>query len=372
MSNRKAKLARSGEPADRLGLGSTAVRAEPDGPCDVAAYMGSYVPRGESWRSTPSAPRDFSDWERIAEFVRTAVVRYADAKGPMSRFTTQALARTTAELALLASEQGTALSASAVLTHWTIEQFDRALTEALREQLKAHAATDRKLAEAAGTSTNANRVAYARRVARALNPRGGWPATVTRRHRCISLPYSTAELRSLEDQISRNTGLARRNGEGFLVLGLGAGLDGRWAARVRSQHVEDLGADGLVTHVPGRAVPVLRDYEERLRALLELTPEGGFVYGGVGTHKNAASAAVSRIRLDPAGPQLELGRLRSTWLLTHLTLGTRVPELMAAAGLVSMTPLSDMAEFVPPLDPDPARCAVVSRAMVRGAVTGTR
>lgn len=366
MNTQEAGVARSGHLAHRFGLASNTVQAETESPCDAAAFMSTYEPRGASWRSTPSHPRDFSEWGTITAFVQTTVGRYVDAFGPVSLFTIRGLARATAELALFAAEQGTTITSSAVLMHWTLQQFDRALTAALAEQLAIVDARVRAEAEAAGTSTIANHVAYARRVASGLNPRGGWPTPVVRRHRCFSLPYTAAEIESLEDQIARNSLLARRNGEAFLVLGLGAGLDGRWAARVRMHDVEDLGTDGLVVHLPGRAVPVLRAYEARLRALLEQTPEGDFLYGGPASHKNAASAAVKRVRLDPAGPQLELGRLRSTWLLTHLTIGTRVPELMAAAGLVSMTPISDMAEFVSPLDDDSALCAQSARRMVRG------
>lgn len=372
MSNRAARTTRTNSAAVGRGLASTVVAA-PDAPvCDVESWLTTYTPRGASWLSTAESPVGFEGWDRAAGFVRTTIGRYAQAHGPLSLFTARVLTRAVTELALFASGQGTTLSAATVLNHVTVQQFDRALTRALGVRIKAASAVDRPRAEASGTSTIASQIGAARRVAQALNPRGGWPAASERRYRYFSLPYAPEEVTTLEEQISRNTGLARRNGEAFVVLGLGAGLDGRWAARVRREHVEDLGADGLLVHVPGRAVPVLREYEERLRVLVELTPAGGLLYGGAAVNKSAASEAVARIRLDPAGQALELGRLRSTWLVTHLTAGTRVPELMAVAGLDSMTALSDMAEFVPPLDEDPVRCALAARVMVRGAGTGTR
>ncbi|MCL3861741.1 hypothetical protein [Actinotalea sp. K2] len=372
MSNRRARVVRSGAGADRVGLGSTAVQPREAPMCDIVSWLAAYEPRGSSWRSTPSEPRGFEGWEGVSAFVRDMVGRYVEAHGPVSVFTARVLTRTVVELVLFAAEQGTTISASAVLTHWTVQQFDEALTAALRARLKNLSAGDRRLADAAGRSSVASQVGSARRVAQALNPRGGWPMASERRHRYFSLPYCLTELGLLEDQIARNAGLARRNGEAFLVLGLGAGLDGRWSARVSPEHVQDLGADGLVVQVPGRAVPVLHAYEARLRALVAQTPEGGLLFGGTATHKGAASDAVARVRVDPGGPQLELGRLRSTWIVTHLTMGTRVPELMAAAGLESMTPISDMAEFVPPLDPSPARCVAAARAMLRGAGVVTR
>jgi hypothetical protein len=41
--------------------------------------------------------------------------------------------------------------------------------------------------------------------------------------------------------------------------------------------------------------------------------------------------------------------MRSTWLVTHLAMGTRLPELARAAGLAGVTVLSDLLRFVPPL-----------------------
>ena len=340
--------------------------------CDVGSWVAAYEPRGKSWRSTPEARRGIEGWDSVADFVRTTVGRYVEVHGAISLFTARTLTRAMTELALFAAEQGTTISSTTVLNHVTVQQFDQALVAALRARVRAASAQDRKSIETAGTSSIATQVGVTRRVAQALNPRGGWPVASERRSRYFSLPYTLAEVGLLEDQISRNTGLARRNGEAFVVLGLGAGLDGRWAARVRREHVEDLGVDGLVVHVPGRRVPVLRQYEARLRAMVELVPAGDFLFGGTAVNKSAASEAVARIRLDPAGPALELGRLRSTWLVAHLTLGTRVPELMAAAGLESMTPISDMAEFVPPLAEDPDRCAAAARAMLRGTDAVTR
>ncbi|OIQ82177.1 hypothetical protein GALL_360450 [mine drainage metagenome] len=366
MSNRAARRNRSGSAADRLGLGSTSVEAPVAPVCDIEAWLATYQPRGKSWRSTPEAPLGFEGWDGVADFVRATVGRFLEREGQVSLFTARTLTRAVTELALFAAEQGTTVSSTTVLNHVTVQQFDQALAKALRARVKAAPARVRAKVETAGTSTIASQVGTARRVGQALNPRGGWPAASERRHRYLSLPYTSAEVRLLEDQISRNQGIARRNGEAFLVLGLGAGLDGRWVAQVRREHVEDLGVDGLMVHVPGRAVPVLREFEERLRALVDDTPGGGLLFGGTAVHRGAASEAVARIRLDPAGPELELGRLRSTWLVAHLALGTRVPELMAAAGLESMTALSDMAEFVAPLDQDPDRCATAVRVMLRG------
>ena len=63
----------------------------------------------------------------------------------------------------------------------------------------------------------------------------------------------------------------------------------------------------------------------------------------------------------PTGhPRLAPARLRSTWLLTHLIAGTRLPELCRAAGLQGVTVLSDLLDLVKPLS------AEAARAMLRG------
>ncbi|MDQ6617726.1 MAG: hypothetical protein M3083_23975 [Actinomycetota bacterium] len=49
-------------------------------------------------------------------------------------------------------------------------------------------------------------------------------------------------------------------------------------------------------------------------------------------------------------PRLSASRLRSTWLVSHLALGIRLPELARAAGLSGVTVLSDLLRFVPPFD----------------------
>ena len=46
---------------------------------------------------------------------------------------------------------------------------------------------------------------------------------------------------------------------------------------------------------------------------------------------------------------------RSTWLVTHLAAGTRLPELAAAAGLDGVGVLSELLAYVPALDASQAR-----------------
>jgi hypothetical protein len=80
-----------------------------------------------------------------------------------------------------------------------------------------------------------------------------------------------------------------------------------------------------------------------------------FLVGGYSVSRNRASALLSRLEVPPGHPRLSLSRLRSTWLCWHLSAGTRLPELVAAAGLQGTAMLSDLLGFVSPLPEDEAQ-----------------
>lgn len=133
---------------------------------------------------------------------------------------------------------------------------------------------------------------------------------------------------------------------------------------MREDVIED--RDGLLVAVDGRLVPVLSAYESKLRELVADTPPGGLIVGGTAKHKNAANEIASRLKLDSSCPRLNAGRLRSTWIVKHLTLGTRLPELAEAAGTVGITTFSDLLEFVPLLANATQESQQIAREMLRG------
>ena len=94
--------------------------------------------------------------------------------------------------------------------------------------------------------------------------------------------------------------------------------------------------------------------------ILELaaTADHEFLVGGYSTSRNRASALTASFEVPPGHPKLSCARLRSTWLFWHLMVGTRLPELAAAAGLRGVTVLSDLLADVPPMDDRgmPFRC----------------
>jgi hypothetical protein len=103
-----------------------------------------------------------------------------------------------------------------------------------------------------------------------------------------------------------------------------------------------------------RIVPVLDRWEDEV-ARLAATAGDEFLVGGRSTARNRAGHLAASLVVPYSHPRLSASRLRSTWLVTHLTMGTRLPELARAAGLAGATVLSDLLAFVPALDEVEAR-----------------
>jgi hypothetical protein len=128
-------------------------------------------------------------------------------------------------------------------------------------------------------------------------------------------------------------------------------LDGRWVARVSAEDVLTAPNAVLVrvSEPSTRAVPVLAEWEDEV---LELKATAGdqYLVGGYSTARNRAGALAASIVVPSGCPKFSASRLRSTWLVAHLAMGTRLPELARAAGLQGVTVLSDLLAFVPVLD----------------------
>lgn len=175
--------------------------------------------------------------------------------------------------------------------------------------------------------------------------------------RSVALPYTKPEVELLIADVRNQPTKARwRGARALLALGLGAGLDGRWVARVEAADVERrYGAvEVLVGEPASRRVVVRAEWEDEV---LDLASSAGSAYliGGRSQARNRVGDIAKRL-VRPAGhPRLSPGRLRSTWLLGHLEAGTRLPELCRAAGLSGFEVLSDLMRLVGSLDPDEER-----------------
>lgn len=294
------------------------------------------------------APTDLEDktWRAVRGFVVECAARLIDEHAVSHGALRRKYVRALTKLARYCRSTHQQLSIKTALDPYTVDQFAAAVATV----------------EPASAATYQSHLRY---IGERLCPSPLWERPTPVGRRTVAAPYSQAALEALESQIARNTDERRRGGQGLMYLGAGAGLDGRWAAKVEKTDVlRD--ADGLYIAVDGRIVPVLRSYEERLEELLAETPDGGLIVGGAATHKNAANEIANRLKLDPGCPKLNTGRLRSTWIVTHLALGTRLPELAEAAGTVGITTFSDLLEFVPPLNDSPRASERAARNLLRG------
>jgi hypothetical protein len=166
----------------------------------------------------------------------------------------------------------------------------------------------------------------------------------------------------LDDAGTQPTFARQRAAFAFLALGLGVGLDGRWATRVTAQDVTRCG-DGVVVCVgdpSARSVGALASWEDALLGLADLAGDQ-FLVGGRTWSNRKTGALVERLITPTGHSRLAPARLRSTWLLWHLQAGTRLPELCRAAGLRGTGVFVDLLEHVEPL------CEHLELAMLREA-----
>ena len=178
------------------------------------------------------------------------------------------------------------------------------------------------------------------------------PRPVAMSKRQLAPPYHASEVGVLKhDAWDQPTPARRHAARALLALGIGAGLDGRWLAQVGPDNVTcDNGVVEIAVGEPApRRVVVVAEWENEVLDLAESAGDGCLI----GTRSNARNRVGDLVKslVCPAGhPRLSPGRLRSTWLLAHLSAGTRVTELCRAAGLQSLLVLSDLMVYVEPLD----------------------
>ena len=262
---------------------------------------------------------DRSTWVTVKPFVATCAEELALDGGAASLRKIRVLAR----LAGWALGEGLPLDVEVVLDPDTVERFI-----------------------ASGVDHDRSQATYRselRRLGPLLTRHAPWearPRPVARRQ--VAPPYTPQELGQLRAfAAAQPTAQRGRAARALLALGAGVGLDGRWLARVRAQD----------------AVPVLAAWEDEV---LDLKATAGeeYLVGGCSTARNRAGSLAASLVVPYGCPKFSASRLRSTWLVSHLAMGTRLPELARAAGLQGVTVLSDLLEFVPALPDDEALAAL--------------
>jgi hypothetical protein len=294
----------------------------------VDAYLADWLARYQ--------PRniDLQQWSAIRPFV----VGLAGRLDLVGQASAARIIRVLTRLAVWCVGEGLPLEVEVVLDPDTVERF-----------------------VALGLADDRSRATYRavlRRVGPLLTRRAPWeprPAVASRRQ--VALPYTQTEMsRLVVDAGLQPTAARRRAAQALMALGAGAGLDGRWVARVAAGDVCRAGDLVLVRvgEPAARVVPLLARWEDEVRELADSAGDE-FLVGGRSTSRNRAGALAASLVVPLGHPRLSAARLRSTWLVHHLTVGTRLPELARAAGLVGVTVLSDLLSFVPaaaPVDAD--------------------
>lgn len=190
-----------------------------------------------------------------------------------------------------------------------------------------------------------------RRVGRATTKRAEWrprPANLGRRQ--LSAPYAPDEISWLW-YIARNqpTVGRRRAAVALMALGHGAGLQARELAAVTAAHLTWTDDGGVTVDVPGprsRAVPVLSEGVDDLRWLAADFPDRR-LFADISPSRTAASNVIYQLAVPPRAPRFHTPRLRSTWMVTLLTAGIRLSELVALAGVTSTKNLQDLILYIP-------------------------
>jgi hypothetical protein len=205
-----------------------------------------------------------------------------------------------------------------------------------------------------------------RRLAQTVTKTAPWPPRETDfPDTKVSVPYTPEEVTRLWNYAESQSNAARRRAaRSLLSLGLGAGLAGRHVALVRACDIRDEGDAVLVAVGAPRArlVPILAEYEDAVRDLADGLEPDAFL-GGAYSRVGHGGTHLAR-QLDFVGPGrsqlIETRRLRNTWLLYHLRIGTPLNALLVAAGLKesNFTPL---VQFLPA--PTPAEY----KRLLRGA-----
>ncbi|MCU1358089.1 MAG: hypothetical protein JWM89_3507 [Acidimicrobiales bacterium] len=281
-------------------------------PFDLAAFADTYE------------PRDQQRWSEVQATVRECVGRSGVVAYPSAHRLTRALTG----LAVHCVEQGVPLDVERMLHPDRVEAFIASLGE-----LKARSDWRADL--------------Y--RLGRKLTKKAPYRPKLEVGRRPPHEPYTDDELAALRRVIS-NQGTPHRvqSGIGLFLLGLGAGLDGRWAPFIRPDQVWRTSGGVVVVQAEAphaRRVPVDPLVADDLIAMAERTRTDCLV-GAYSTSSNRAYQLVNAIQVPQGLPELSLRRLRSTWIARQLIVGMPVPHLIDAGGLETTARLAEMLPYV--------------------------
>lgn len=288
----------------------------------VARAIENYRPQG--------ATEDV--WDQIAAVVRGAVLRAR----PATVGSAYSYMRATAQFVAWCLAQEVPLKPELLYSEANIERYMATGTTNL------------------GEHSVASYRAGLRRVGRAATNRAPWtPEPPPLGKRRASRPYTTVQMESyIEIAAHQRTATRKRAAAGLIGLLYGAGVStSEMVAITGSDLVHTSGS--LMLNVPGpnpRMVPVLPAVRPMLRELATLHPKGPLVSDRDPHERSMVAALTKLVHVPDYAPRLDVRRLRSTWLVTMLTSGLRVSEVMALASIKSTARLNDILADIPVRD----------------------
>jgi integrase len=256
---------------------------------------------------------------------------------PLSKRRAIELMRTVSQFAEWAAAHGISLDIDALLRPDHVERYIATGCPQLAE------------------SSRGTRRAALRRAGRAATTKTPWPPAPPSYHaRTLSAPYSPSEVdRFWAAAAAQRTPALRRTATALLALGLGAGLIPREFFEIRGPQVQ-VRSGLVVLHLTGRrerVVPVLRRYVEHVRLLAAEAGDGLLTGHALRPEQESRHWHVIRhLDLPTSLPPLRTARLRSTWLVSLMSMRVQIDELLEAAGIATTKPLQDLVPFVPRRD----------------------
>lgn len=162
-----------------------------------------------------------------------------------------------------------------------------------------------------------------------------------------SAPYTAADEPEIYRWAMGQPGDRALSARALVALGLGAGLPPREVVTVRGSDVLDSGERLRVRGPGARIVPILDDWAAELAAVACAAPEldAPLFRPGIVWTKNIVTIFVDRSRGSGLRPSAQ--RMRATWLVHHLSVGTPMQDLLYMAGLRSMDALVRYERYLP-------------------------
>lgn len=204
-------------------------------------------------------------------------------------------------------------------------------------------------------------------IAEALDPNAiARPVYSTRGHQPIKPCYTATEERSIRRAVtSHPSGVTGRKLAAVVSLAAGAGLDTMDMRFLERRHIV-IKSNAITINVPGSRprLTVLRSvYDDMLKAGLDGLSDKQMVFGVKKNRRNVLGSVFSDAVLFDDTPQIEVSRLRATWLAAHMQAAVPIQIILNAAGLKSARALVDLLPYLPDTNSD------TTTTVLRGAAS---